>query len=150
MATLLSPIEEQVLLPGVEEKCAELRAEGHVLAVASNQGGVAFGYLTEAEAKNLVRDAATQIVTPNWMMCPHHPQGTISEYATDCPNRKPKPGMLRALMNLTHFRPHETIFVGDMESDRQAAEAAGVHFEWASDFFQRPVCPAQPKAPSVN
>ncbi len=31
--------------------------------------------------------------------------------------------------------PEETLFVGDMESDRQAAENAGCDFVWARDFF---------------
>jgi phosphoglycolate phosphatase-like HAD superfamily hydrolase len=33
--------------------------------------------------------------------------------------------------------PEETIFIGDMETDRQAAEAAGVKFIWAWEFFGR-------------
>lgn len=31
--------------------------------------------------------------------------------------------------------PYETLFVGDQETDRQAAEAAGVEFIWAKGFF---------------
>jgi phosphoglycolate phosphatase-like HAD superfamily hydrolase len=31
--------------------------------------------------------------------------------------------------------PDETLFVGDFETDQQAAENAGVRFSWAEEFF---------------
>jgi len=31
----------------------------------------------------------------------------------------------------------DTVYIGDMDSDQQAAEAAGVQFMWAKDFFGR-------------
>jgi histidinol phosphatase-like enzyme len=49
--------------------------------------------------------------------------------------RKPQSGML--LQALADFKaaPAEALMIGDMDSDRQAAEAAGVPFAWAADFF---------------
>lgn len=38
--------DDQVLLPGVAEAIAQLKSEGFVLAIASNQGGVAAGKKT--------------------------------------------------------------------------------------------------------
>jgi len=49
--------------------------------------------------------------------------------------RKPAPGMLLQAMTEAGVAPDDTLFVGDMESDRLAAEAAGVRFMWARDFF---------------
>lgn len=51
--------------------------------------------------------------------------------------RKPAPGMLTDLMAETGIRADETVFIGDQETDRQAAEAAGCRFSWAWDFFGR-------------
>jgi D-glycero-D-manno-heptose 1,7-bisphosphate phosphatase len=128
-------IEEQRLLPGVTRKCAKLRAQGHTLAVASNQGGVAWGFITEQDAIELVMHAASLIGTAGARMCPHHPKGN-NEYAITCKCRKPAPGMLLSLMEQFGTSPDETIYVGDMDSDRQAAEAAGVTFIHTSEFFK--------------
>jgi D-glycero-D-manno-heptose 1,7-bisphosphate phosphatase len=124
-------IEEQALLPGVAEKCAQLRAAGHGLAVASNQGGVAFGHLSLARAEALVAHAADMIGAEDWELCPHHPEA--GDEACLC--RKPAPGMLLALMYRLGYPPEETVFVGDQESDRLAALAAGCGFVWAEVFF---------------
>lgn len=133
-------IEEQKLLPGVIEKCSQLRADGHTLAIASNQGGVAWGFITEVEAEALVAHAAGLIGASAWRVCPHKPRnvpvgGTLAEYAIECLCRKPKPGMLISLMEQFQVGPDDTIYIGDQESDRQAAEAAGVRFIEAGDFF---------------
>ncbi|MGZ6374474.1 MAG: HAD hydrolase-like protein [Ktedonobacterales bacterium] len=31
--------------------------------------------------------------------------------------------------------PSQTLFVGDMDSDREAAARAGCHFMWAREYF---------------
>ncbi len=49
--------------------------------------------------------------------------------------RKPAPGMLIQAMTDAQVSPANTIFVGDREEDRLAAQAAGVRFHWARDFF---------------
>jgi D-glycero-D-manno-heptose 1,7-bisphosphate phosphatase len=143
--TLIAPLpgrpanspEEQIVMDGVLEKLEELRQEGHTLAIASNQGGVAFGYMSAAEAVAVMRDAATKTGIMYWSVCPHHPDGTIERLSKDCYRRKPNPGMLKGLMENTGFPKALTVFVGDQESDRQAAEAAGVEFRWADEFFGR-------------
>lgn len=131
----VSIIEQQQLLPGVAQKCARLRTQGHSLAVASNQGGVAFGIISEAEAADLVAHAASLIQADAWAMCPHHPGGSIPAYAIECNCRKPAPGMLLDLMARLGYKARDVAFVGDQESDQKAAQAAGVRFAWAADFF---------------
>ena len=54
--------------------------------------------------------------------------------------RKPAPGMLREAMAMAAVGPADTLFVGDQPCDEAAAEAAGVRFEWAEDFFGRRRC----------
>lgn len=143
--TLVGPLEgppantiaEQKLLPGVAEKCAKLRAQGHTLAIASNQGGVAWGFITEEGAYALIEHAAGLIGAEAVAMCPHHPKGKIARYAIECSRRKPAPGMLLALMQRLGFHASKTIYVGDMDSDREAARTAGVKFIWAKDFFEK-------------
>ncbi len=128
-------LREQVFLPGVLAKCARLRAAGHTLAVASNQGGVAYGILSRADARALVRDVARRIGASAWRCCPHHPGGRVAEYTVECNCRKPKPGMILDIMYKLGFERSQTIYIGDQESDAQAAAAAGVRFISAHEFF---------------
>lgn len=127
--------EDQELIPGVAEKCTELRASGHKLAVASNQGGVAFGHMSEDEAGFIVAHAAAMISADVWRMCPYHIGGSIQAYCRSDFGRKPNPGMLWAIMIELGYLRSQTTFVGDRPEDAEAAQNAGVAFIWASEFF---------------
>ena len=65
------------------------------------------------------------------------PKGTEADPRWDPANRKPKPGMLLTAMKDLQVSPSETIFIGDMITDEEAAKSAGVSFQYAVDFFQR-------------
>jgi D-glycero-D-manno-heptose 1,7-bisphosphate phosphatase len=99
-------------------------------AIASNQGGVAKGYLTKEMAKEML-DTLAHVMVPRMphliAMCPHPSDG-------DCECRKPKPGMLNALMAYHKTPPARTMFVGDMDTDKMAANSAGIEFAWIWDF----------------
>ena len=129
--------EEQVLFDDVIEKTQALRAEGHVLAVATNQGGVAFGHFDRLQADALVRTVAETIGATAYTLCVCHPKGTIPGANRESQFRKPNPGMLFYLMDALGFSAKETLYVGDRDIDLQAAQAAGVQFEWADTFFGR-------------
>lgn len=123
--------EEQVLLPNVKAEISYLRRQGHKIAIASNQGGVAWGFITLAQADALLRDCARKIGNANaYEFCPHDDRKN-----TPCECRKPRPGMLLSLMRRFKLPPSDCVMVGDRESDYQAAIAAGCEFEWAADFF---------------
>lgn len=119
---------ERSLLPRVAERCAELRREGHTLALATNQGGARRGRegrLSYGAVHAHLRWVAVQI-------------GAVAyRFATKPPRKKPSPAMLNELMGELGFELTETAFIGDALSDRAAAEAAGVAFEWAAPFFER-------------
>lgn len=57
--------------------------------------------------------------------------------------RKPSPGMLNDIMRVTRITPKRALFVGDQETDQQAAAAAGCDFAWAHEFFGRELEPVQ-------
>lgn len=127
---------EWVLLPNVRERLAEIPfgPDGPFLGVASNQDRVGYGHFSADMARRLLEDMVQEatggLEGARVEFCPH----TAEE---DCCCRKPRPGMLRRLLDHFGVAPHEAIFVGDTESDRQAAEAIGMHFAWAWDFFDR-------------
>ncbi len=136
--------EDQILLPGVFEALADLRQAGHRIAIASNQGGVAWGFTTYERAKSLMQDAARKVGgVDRWMFCPFDPGAKAAPrrhpiYADASYYRKPMPGMLIEIMAELKIDPGDTWMIGDQESDRGAAENAGCHFAWAHEFFGWP------------
>lgn len=130
-------LSDQILYDGVVDVCNKLKGEGHVLAVASNQGGVAFGLISREDAIAMVKDAADKIGAVLFALCACHPSGSKLGVVRDSFYRKPNPGMILYLIDALGFAPQDTIFVGDLETDRIAAIKAGVQFEWADDFFGR-------------
>ena len=127
--------DEWALLPGVRAALADIAwgAGGPALAIASNQDQIAYGHLTEAMSRRMLGDvaeAATGHRPPDTLLllCPH-------ALGIECACRKPAPGMLHAAMRVAGVSAHETLFVGNAESDAAAARAAGVAFTWAWDAF---------------
>jgi histidinol-phosphate phosphatase family protein len=129
--------EEVELLPGVATTLRRYAALGWRMAVITNQGGVAFGYQSERQARAIHRCVleALPVELDASYLCPHHPKGTIPEYAIQCPNRKPRPGSILDVLARFDLEARDCLFVGDQPTDREAAEAAGVPFQWAPDFF---------------
>src|SRR5258708_7438395 len=90
-------------LPRRIDKCRALFQSGIRKAIATNQGGCAFGHYDPLTLQQVIQNQTYQ-----WFgierveMCPHHPKGTVSELAWDCDRRKPKPGMLLDLMQRYH------------------------------------------------
>jgi D-glycero-D-manno-heptose 1,7-bisphosphate phosphatase len=134
-----SPVEQEPL-PGVVEKLAQLRNAGHALAIATNQGGVAWGFISLSQAYRLAWDAAEKVGGMDAVsVCPYDArargENARQQYARPSRRRKPDPGMIIDLARRLGYDLGDVAFVGDRESDRQAAEAAGVEFYWANDFF---------------
>jgi D-glycero-D-manno-heptose 1,7-bisphosphate phosphatase len=141
---MVSPSDfgEQQPRPGVVDKLAKLENKGIDIALATNRGGVAWGFTTLEEAEALAREAAELCGVPDARIyiCPYHAKArgpkVVWKYAKDHDCRKPNPGMLLEAMKDAGTSPDETLFVGDFETDQQAAENAGVRFYWAGEFFE--------------
>lgn len=130
-------LDEQKTFEDVLAVCKALIADGHILAVASNQGGVAFGHITAVEAHAMVKQIADYIGATTYSVCVTHPNGRKKAARRESRFRKPGAGMIEYLMDAFGVLPAETVYIGDMDTDREAAEAAGVQFEWANAFFKR-------------
>ncbi|HEV2912223.1 MAG TPA: HAD-IIIA family hydrolase [Pyrinomonadaceae bacterium] len=129
---------EWEVIPGVRERLTEIdwSVSGARFGIASNQGGVGMGYMTYEMARRLLADMVVDAfgvkAAPHGSIeiCPHAPHA-------NCPCRKPKPLMLVRLMHRFHAHRNETLFIGDMDRDEEAARRAGVGFLWAHEFFNR-------------
>lgn len=123
-------------MPGRVEKLLVLRDAGVTLAVATNQGGVAYGIYNE----ELLYDTIAYQVQQSFgiehvAMCPHHPKAKLPEYRQACDCRKPRPRMLLGLMEQFNVSADETLFVGNDYTDEEAARNAGCAFTYADEFF---------------
>jgi len=134
-ATFRKSADDWQWLPGRLERCQELHSQGVKLALATNQGGVAFGHLDAFEIEQETRIIASAIGAVYAGICFSHPHATIEQYRRETDARKPGPGMLIAAMAATGIGPQETLMVGDRGEDEQAAINAGIDFMRADSFF---------------
>lgn len=129
----------RAILPGRVEKLAALKKSGAKLSIATNQGGVAFGILSEEEATAEVREFAEKLGVDSWVISFGHPKPKwgYEQYGTPemLAMRKPAPGMLLKLIKDAGINPWEAMMIGDRDEDRDAAKAAGCLFCWSKDFF---------------
>ena len=135
--------EEQILKKRVYEKLAKLRANGHQIAIATNQIAVAHGVITLEEAEELVRNCAEKIGgVAAWRVSPYDPKakiwlnGNSNPYARDDEKRKPHPGMILEIMDELGVSPKDTVMVGDKKVDKKSARAAGVRYIDEKKFFK--------------
>ncbi len=121
-AFIKSP-EEWLPLPGSLAAIVALQRQGHTVAVATNQSGIARGLLTEATLARIHAKFQTALAACGGqpvtvVHCPHGP-------GDDCPCRKPRPGLLQRL--LTHYQApaDQTWVIGDAARDLEAARRIG-------------------------
>jgi D-glycero-D-manno-heptose 1,7-bisphosphate phosphatase len=136
-ATFRKTADDWQWLSGRRERVQALVENGVRVAVATNQGGVAFGYLDVAAILSELSAMCIEAHIPRGglYVCYTHPQATIQQYKHDDHRRKPGLGMLIEAMQDFDCDEGETLFVGDRPEDEQAARAAGCAFQWANDFF---------------
>jgi HAD superfamily hydrolase (TIGR01662 family) len=114
-----------------------LHNQGNDIAIATNQGGIAFGLIQQDEAADkmfaLLKDLSFFVP---FLICPYH-EKYPSSYSTYCHWRKPLPGMLRMLHALFPNVPaNKVLVVGDRFEDEGAALNAGFVYHHAMDYFR--------------
>jgi len=122
-------------IPGAIGAMKYLSDAGHLLAIVTNQSGIARGYygledyqlLTEQMLHSL---HAAGIKVLGVYYCPHHPAGSIQKFSVQCNCRKPAPGMILSAAIDYSLELASSIFVGDKLSDMQAAFAAGIELRY--------------------
>ncbi|WP_433271910.1 D-glycero-alpha-D-manno-heptose-1,7-bisphosphate 7-phosphatase [Actinosynnema sp. CS-041913] len=107
------------LMPGAVETVGELRKLGVRTGVVSNQSGIGRGLLSwegVAAVNARVEELLGRFGT--WQLCPHHPDD-------GCACRKPRPGLVLAACAALNVDPSQTVVIGDIGADVDAARAAG-------------------------
>lgn len=145
---------EWELMPNVTETLGKYHwsfvdfSGGMFPGICTNQGGVDSGFLSKESCDAMLYQLWCACFFPdltysaehNIHVCYHTPQA-------GCLCRKPAPLLLYEAMNValkTWRRRHDpfadlftrdVLYVGDMPSDLEAAQRAGVDFSWAATFF---------------
>ncbi len=118
-------------LPGIAEAVKRLNDKEYQVIVVTNQGWIAKGLATHesvravnAEMQRRMKEKGAVIGAVYY--CPHHPDGTVKEYAVACDCRKPETGMIRRAIADFNIDPKQSFFVGDTTGDILAGKRAGL------------------------
>jgi D-glycero-D-manno-heptose 1,7-bisphosphate phosphatase len=114
---------EWIPIPGSLAAIARLTQAGYLIAIASNQSGIARGLYTETTLTQIHQKMLDAIAAAGGRIsgvfhCPHQP-------ADQCDCRKPKPGLLQRIARTFDVALTDVPFIGDKQSDIEAAENAG-------------------------
>jgi len=127
----LSSCEELRLIPRAIEGVRLLNQHGLKAVVASNQSGVARGYLSESQVmeiharlEELLGESGAYL--DGIYFCPHHPQVGNPPYRAVCDCRKPKGGMLWRAASDLDLDLSRSYVIGDHLSDVTLAKNLGM------------------------
>ena len=118
-------LEDFEILPDVSRALKELRSEGWLTIVISNQSGIGLGLYGHAEVEKLHAYLHDRLTSAGATLdavyyCPHHPtQGR-------CLCRKPGSLLLERAIARFGIDPSRSLMIGDRERDVQAAATVGV------------------------
>lgn len=122
--------DDLTLIEGAAAAIARLNAAGWPVAIITNQGGIAMGYLTE-DMLHLIHDRMEALLAEEGahvdaiFYCAHHENAKLPEYKTDCHCRKPNTGMLEQARDKLGIDLHKSVVVGDRTTDILAGIRAG-------------------------
>lgn len=116
---------------GAAEAVRLLNEVGYRVVVVTNQSGIARGLYDEETLRCFhahMRDTlATQGARIDaFYFCPHHPQGSVREFAIVCGCRKPKAGLLDQADRDDPIDRGRSFLIGDTDADMCAAAAFGI------------------------
>lgn len=124
-------------IDGAREAVVLANRAGWYVFVVTNQAGIGKGLYSHddyAAVMDHIRAGLAELGA--WIddvrYCPDHPEATVEAHRRVTDWRKPGPGMLRDLMRCWPIDAQRSLMIGDRETDRLAASAAGV----ASALFE--------------
>lgn len=110
--------------PEIVGTCLYLLKLNYQLIIVTNQSGIARGYYNKEDFYTLndwmlkkLKQQGVEIL--DVFFCPHGPE-------SDCPCRKPKPGMFINASNKHNIDLKKSWMIGDRSTDIEAANAAGI------------------------
>lgn len=143
---VLTP-DQMTLLPGAADALALVRQRGLKVFVFTQQSCIGKGLVTHAGV-DAIHDRMQALLGPQarvdgFYLCPH-------VEADGCACRKPKPGLLTALMAEQGLAAADLLVVGDSARDAAAAQAAGVPYVHVGAKETAHLPPGTPRYPDVR
>lgn len=116
-------LSQFVFVPGIRAALKQLSSLGLPMIVISNQAALGKGLLDTAGLEEITARMSQALLEDGTALtaayyCPHRQD-------ENCVCRKPQPGLLRQAADDFKIEMHQSIFIGDSESDVRAARAAG-------------------------
>lgn len=113
--------DDFTFIDGVFEFCRTAQEKGYLIIVITNQSGIARGYYSEADYKELT----------DWMVGEFSKRGVAIADVFHCPelsgpDRKPEPGMFLKARDKYSIDMSASVNIGDKPRDVEAGERAGV------------------------
>ena len=99
-----------------------LNRAGFRVAVVTNQSGIARGLIEESALLDIHRRMEDAFLRKGaridaFYYCPHHPEGRVERFRSECPCRKPRPGMAARAARDLEIDPARSYMVGDKLED---------------------------------
>lgn len=118
-------------MPEAELALARLHQAGIPVFIITNQGGIAKEIFTSAQMQTFHDHLCGQAIKAGGKItdiahCPHHPDALMAGEAP-CTCRKPQAGLFFALADKWDIALHQSVMIGDRDSDVQAGQNAGCH-----------------------
>lgn len=111
-------LAELEILPDTREALLQLRGEGYMLIVVTNQPDVARGTATRDEVEEMNRHLASQLPIDEFFVCYH-------DDAVACECRKPNPGGILDAAARHQIDLSASFMIGDRWRDIEAGQRAG-------------------------
>jgi D-glycero-D-manno-heptose 1,7-bisphosphate phosphatase len=112
-----------IFMPGIRDTLKQLSSLGLPMIIISNQAAVGKGLIDPAGLEEITNKMHQALAGDGTILaaayyCTHRPE-------ENCACRKPKPALLFAAATDFKIDLNRSIFIGDSETDVQAAQAAG-------------------------
>lgn len=118
------------LIDGVPEALRAFKKAGYLLVMVTNQSGIARGHFTQDQLRESFQHI-NMLLKPYdacinmFYFCPHHTEGTVSEFSVPCSCRKPLPGLLQKAASDFNIDLRKSWMIGDILHDVEAGNRAG-------------------------
>jgi D-glycero-D-manno-heptose 1,7-bisphosphate phosphatase len=127
----LDSLKKIQIIDGSIEAVRMLNETGFRVIVVTNQSGVARGYFPVSfviQTHEFLFQYFSQrgATIDRFYFCPHHPEGSLEDFAIQCTCRKPAPGMLLRAQKDFQLDLNASYLIGDKFSDIEAALHAQV------------------------
>jgi D-glycero-D-manno-heptose 1,7-bisphosphate phosphatase len=118
-------------IPGAIKTIKYLKRNNYKVVVVSNQSGVARGYFTMNDVKQLHFYMQKKLIfhstkIDKYFFCPFHINGIVKKFKKKSPLRKPNIGMFKQAEKLWNIDKRKSFMIGDQNSDIKFSKKAGI------------------------